>query len=67
MSNCYRALLAKSGDRLKFENLTHFLEPWHRFDKYANKIFYFLKTNCFPLDLDVKFQLLSKANYKTIL
>lgn len=42
-------------------------EPWDRFAKHANKIFYCLKINSLLLNSTTLLQLLSKTNYKTML
>lgn len=66
MPDCCLALLAKFGGTLKLEDLIEFLEPWHGVNKYTNKIFRCLETNCFLVDPNAKLQLLSKADCKTV-
>lgn len=49
------ASLAKLRKTLKLEDMLEFFKPWHRVDKYANKIFYCLKINWPLLDFDIVF------------
>lgn len=55
MPGCYLTSPAKPRGILKLKDLAKFLDPWHKFDKHAKKIFQFLKIKCLFLNIDIEF------------